>query len=569
MTAETQLHPHPGYTDTAAEAFPRETAEAFPHVAPDHAPGDAADRRSDDRAGLHDGAPVGLQEDAPREDAPREVAPGAQPPAEEHVWWRTIGRRTPVRRGVRMPWVADPAGPDGTAGLTDPAGPAGSPAPEAAAGSVIARTPVPMPAHEFDIECLAVTPETPEITSFTFRRRDGRPLGFRPGQYLNVAFPTDADGGLRERNYSLSSSPTDPAAFRLSIKREDAGTVSGWAHDHVRPGTVLEALGPLGGFHLPDFDRRARYLLLAAGVGITPLISMARTLHALDGSADVVVLHHASAPRDFAFARELRILDETDPRFTVHFSLGDRPCADWQGLTGRISTDTLGALVPDACGRRVYACGPPEYLARVGAVLETLGVSPVSFFTETFDDTTTEAELLAPHGTTTPDGTTTPGGTGTPSLTAASPAPAEVPTAVAAAAPGPAAPAPAVLAPAPEAPAPAPAVLAPEAPAPAPPSWTPPVRDSADTRPWVTFARTGTSAPVEDGDTLLRTGRQAGVPLRSNCASGMCGTCKVGLLAGQVTMDHAGGIRQREIDAGTILLCCSTPDGDGDIVVDA
>lgn len=610
MTAETQLHPHPGVADTAAEAFPREIAQADPRAAAETVPRipvqasphdrtgayprivpadrtEAAAHHADDSAVLHDRAPVG-----PREDAPQEPAPGAQLPAEEHVWWRTVGRRSPLRRGVRMPWVDDPAEPTGAAGLTDPAGlthpagltdPAGfagpaesaeSPGPEATTGSVIMRTPVPMPAHEFDIECLAVTPETPEITSFTFRRRDGRPLGFRPGQYLNVAFPTDADGGLRERNYSLSSSPTDPAAFRLSIKREDSGTVSRWAHDHVRPGTVLEALGPLGGFHLPDFDRRARYLLLAAGVGITPLISMARTLHTLDDSADVVVLHHASAPRDFAFARELRILDETDPRFTVHFSLGDRPCMDWRGLTGRISTDTLDALVPDACGRMVFACGPPEYLTRVATVVEALGVSPVSFFTETFDDTTTGAEppvpsatttgagLFAPGGTTALGGTTTLGGTmtlggaGAPSLTASSPAPAEAPTAVAAATPAPAAPAPAA---APEAPAPAAA----------PPPWTPPVRDSADTRPWVTFARTGTSAPVEDGDTLLRTGRRAGVPLRSNCASGMCGTCKVGLLAGRVEMDHAGGIRQREIEAGTILLCCSTPDGEGDIVVDA
>ena len=205
----------------------------------------------------------------------------APTPVQDHVWWRRIDRRTPVRPGIRMPWV------------------------DRAASS--AAVPDPMVAHEFAIECVAVTPETPGITSFTFRRRDGVALGFRPGQYLNVAFPVDPDGGLRERNYSLSSSPFDPSAFRLTIQREDTGAVSRWAHEHVRPGTALEALGPLGGFHLPDVDRRARYLLLAGGVGITPLISMARTLHALDGTADVVVLYHASTPRDFAFARELRI----------------------------------------------------------------------------------------------------------------------------------------------------------------------------------------------------------------------------------------------------------------------
>lgn len=438
----------------------------------------------------------------------------APTPVQDHVWWRRIDRRTPVRPGIRMPWV------------------------DRAASS--AAVPDPMVAHEFAIECVAVTPETPGITSFTFRRRDGVALGFRPGQYLNVAFPVDPDGGLRERNYSLSSSPFDPSAFRLTIQREDTGAVSRWAHEHVRPGTALEALGPLGGFHLPDVDRRARYLLLAGGVGITPLISMARTLHALDGTADVVVLYHASTPRDFAFARELRILDETDPRFTVGFSLGDRPSPEWRGLTGRISAESLDALVPDACGRRVYACGPAGYLERTAAAVEAVGVSPLAFFTECFDDTApeprTEQSQAAEPQTTQRPVTTGPGAVS--SATAAA-APADAPTASAS-------------------PAPAPS---------APPRTPAPVRDVADTRHWVTFARTGTSAPVETADSLLQAGRRAGVPLRSNCSSGMCGTCKVGLLAGEVTMDHSGGIRRREIDAGTILLCCSTPEGD--VVVDA
>ena len=428
----------------------------------------------------------------------------APTPVQDHVWWRRIDRRTPVRPGIRMPWV------------------------DRAASS--AAVPDPMVAHEFAIECVAVTPETPGITSFTFRRRDGVALGFRPGQYLNVAFPVDPDGGLRERNYSLSSSPFDPSAFRLTIQREDTGAVSRWAHEHVRPGTALEALGPLGGFHLPDVDRRARYLLLAGGVGITPLISMARTLHALDGTADVVVLYHASTPRDFAFARELRILDETDPRITVRFSLGDRPCPEWHGLTGRISADTLDALVPDACGRRVYACGPAGYLERAAEAVEELGVSPVAFFTECFDDTVPAPEPLAAQA-------------------GADPAPARI-------APGTTASAGVTVPP----PAPAPVASAPL-------RWSAPVKEAGDARPWVTFARTGTSAPVETADSLLQAGRRAGVPLRSNCSSGMCGTCKVGLLAGEVTMDHSGGIRRREIDAGTILLCCSTPEGD--VVVDA
>ena len=83
----------------------------------------------------------------------------------------------------------------------------------------------------------------------------------------------------------------------------------------------------------------------------------------------------------------------------------------------------------------------------------------------------------------------------------------------------------------------------------------------------VTFARSGCEVACAAGTTVLAAAEQAGIPLPSSCGDGMCGTCKSALLAGQVDMNHHGGIRPREIAAGKFLPCCSTPDGD--IVVDA
>jgi NADPH-dependent ferric siderophore reductase len=162
------------------------------------------------------------------------------------------------------------------------------------AGAAVALN--PWHPQEFLAECVGIVPEAGGMKTFVFRRVDGAPLAFRPGQYLRIAFPVDGpDADPVDRSYSLSSAPTQPWTFDITVKREEDGRVSGWVHDNVRPGTVLEMLGPVGAFHLPDAERRPRYLLLAAGSGITPIMSMIRTIHTLPGYADIVVLYHASS----------------------------------------------------------------------------------------------------------------------------------------------------------------------------------------------------------------------------------------------------------------------------------
>jgi glycine betaine catabolism B len=82
----------------------------------------------------------------------------------------------------------------------------------------------------------------------------------------------------------------------------------------------------------------------------------------------------------------------------------------------------------------------------------------------------------------------------------------------------------------------------------------------------VEFARSGRSVACEPGVTLLSAADRAGVRVPSSCGQGLCGTCKVTRLSGEVEMSHQGGIRPKEIAAGRILLCCSVPKSD--VVID-
>lgn len=460
--------------------------------------------------------------------------------------------------------------------------------------------------QEFAAECVETIPEAGGMMVFVFRRMDGAPLAFRSGQYINIDFPIDGpDAEPVSRSYSISSAPTEPWTFSITIKRDPNGKVSPWAHDHLRPGTILDMLGPVGAFHLADYDRRARFLLLAAGAGITPLMSMIRTVHSLPGQADVVLLYHGAAPDSFAFSEELDFLANVDFRIKVIYCLGDRECGDeWEGRTGRLSTSLLEELVPDANGRQVFACGPEGYLNSATELLRTVGVDDTSVFMEFFsgdreiraeyaEEVAIAGEIAEEIAATTEeyfesqpaaldmyepeydaDGPVEAVGAPTEAVDAEAVVPvddeveievvgvtdenlAEVGLGSESDA-GPAVPA-----------GDGAAASAGDAGdddeiAVVDPAALPTVGQGEHT---MSFVRTGLNVCVGEDETVLQAARKAGVKISANCQEGMCGSCKVVKLDGDVEMNHLGGIRAREIDAGKFLPCCST--AKTDLVIDA
>lgn len=460
--------------------------------------------------------------------------------------------------------------------------------------------------QEFAAECVETIPEAGGMMVFVFRRMDGAPLAFRSGQYINIDFPIDGpDAEPVSRSYSISSAPTEPWTFSITIKRDPNGKVSPWAHDHLRPGTVLDMLGPVGAFHLADYDRRARFLLLAAGAGITPLMSMIRTVHSLPGQADVVLLYHGAAPDSFAFSEELDFLANVDFRIKVIYCLGDRECGDeWEGRTGRLSTSLLEELVPDANGRQVFACGPEGYLNSATELLRTVGVDDTSVFMEFFsgdreiraeyaEEVAIAGEIAEEIAATTEeyfesqpaaldmyepeydaDGPVEAVGAPTEAVDAEAVVPVEDDVEIevvgvtdenlAEADPGSASDAGSAVPAGDGAAASTGDAGDDDEIAVVDPAALPTVGQGEHT---MSFVRTGLNVCVGEDETVLQAARKAGVKIPANCQEGMCGSCKVVKLDGDVEMNHLGGIRAREIDAGKFLPCCST--AKTDLVIDA
>ncbi|MGC3020814.1 2Fe-2S iron-sulfur cluster-binding protein [Brevibacterium sp. FAM 24630] len=456
-------------------------------------------------------------------------------------------------RGLEMPWNRVLSGTSGPAGAATALG--------------------PWHPQEFTAECVETIPEAGGMMVFVFRRTDGAPLAFRSGQYINIDFP--ADGPHAEpvsRSYSISSAPTEPWTFSITIKRDPQGKVSQWAHANIRPGTTLDMLGPVGAFHLADYDRRARLLLLAAGAGITPLMSMIRTVHSLPGQADVVLVYHGAAPDSFAFSDELDFLATVDFRIKVVYCLGDRECdEEWPGRTGRLSASLLDDLVPDANGRQVFACGPEGYLNSATDLLRAVGVDDTSVFMEFFSG---DREIRAEYA----EEVAIAGEIAEEIAASTEEYYESQPAALDMYEPEYDADGPIEATGAPIEAVDAEAVVPDEDPSPASatdsneddetavvdPAVLPTVGEGEHT---MSFVRSGLNVRIGDEETVLQAARKAGVKIPANCQEGMCGSCKSIKLDGDVEMNHQGGIRAREIDAGKFLPCCST--AKSDLVIDA
>ena len=317
-----------------------------------------------------------------------------------------------------------------------------------------------------------------------------------------------------QRCYTIASPPTRPWRIEVTAKRMADGAGSGWLHREMRPGMRVRAAGPMGDFTFTPTPG-AKYLFLCAGSGITPLMSMARSLHDLGSDADVLFVHSAHTPADLVFADELAAMARRPGFRPVGIVTAGAPGLRWDGLRGRLSPSLLALLAPDLLEREVFCCGPASYMAAVRAMLDAAQFDRSRYHEESF--------------------------------AFAAPAAPAVPT--------------------PDVPAPdVPAAEVAQYVAQYSAQYVAQYSATENQVFSVQFARTGRLISCPPGITILAAARAAGIRLPSACAKGVCGTCKSRLLSGSVEMRHGGGIRQREIDQGLALLCCARPTSD--VVVD-
>jgi len=193
--------------------------------------------------------------------------------------------------------------------------------------------------------------ETPEAATVLIRP-GFEWTGHRPGQYLRIGVVVD--GVHHWRAYSLTSEPDRPdGCISITPKLVDSGVVSPYFVRRARPGDVVRLGGVEGTFTLPN-PPPEKLLFISAGSGITPIMSMLRSLHRHDAVDDVVHIHSARDADGVIFANLLREIDAAHEGYELHLRL--------TGEAGRVAPDDLDRLCPDWRERHAFLSGPAPML---------------------------------------------------------------------------------------------------------------------------------------------------------------------------------------------------------------
>ncbi|WP_232286625.1 hybrid-cluster NAD(P)-dependent oxidoreductase [Moritella sp. PE36] len=337
--------------------------------------------------------------------------------------------------------------------------------------------------------------ETHDSMSFTFAAADQAQFDFKPGQFVTLA--VNIDGKTHYRAYSISSVPQQKQ-LRLTIKRVPDGLVSNWLADNLTIGDSLSALNIAGQFNSSDCKHKPKLLLISAGCGITPVMSIAKTLLAHNSDADIEFLHCARDKDNVIFHDEMQTLLAQHKNFNVQLLLEnsdgfasfsantDNPSLSHQ--TGMVSSEVIQQLYPDLKQRTIFLCGPVGFMKAVENIAQESDFDMANFFQESFtpaaDNKQQDQLSLKVSG----------------------------------------------------------------------------VSDVATVMLYVPDF--SVEKKVVQGSSLLELLENNGVPIIGACRAGVCGSCKCKITKGEVKSTSSETLTAAEIEQGFVLACSSTVDGD-------
>ncbi len=357
----------------------------------------------------------------------------------------------------------------------------------------------------FELKVRAIRPETTDTSTIELEVPESLKdkFSYRQGQYITLR--TEQDGKELRRSYSMSSSPLDNK-LAITVKKVKGGRVSTWLVDEVKEGDTLNVATPEGRFYSEvNPDKRRTYYMFGAGSGITPLMSIIRTVLEAEPMSAVFLLYGNRDEENIIFRDELDALSKRyDGQLHVEYVLSQpkkessgglfglfrKSSSNWQGKTGRITAKVANQFLDEQMARGpeqdcvYFICGPGFMADDIRNAIISRGISSKQVHTEHF--------VNAGH---------TPG------------------EFVAGAAGG-------------------------------------------EKKAIIHLRGEKHEFMVPDGGTILDVLVKAKLDPPYSCTSGACATCMGKVLSGKVVMDACYALDESEIKSGYILTCQSRPDSD-------
>ncbi len=347
-----------------------------------------------------------------------------------------------------------------------------------------------------------IVEETPDAVSVHLEK-PSEEFKYIPGQYLTLKIKIG--GEELRRAYSLCSDPGEDEDLVVTIKRMHDGRVSNFIPDHIKTGDTIEVYPPMGKFTVqPDPERTHHYVLVGGGSGITPLMSIIRSVLRLEPSSKVTLVYGNRNLESIIFREKLDWLeDQYGDRIRIIHSL-DEPPADWMGIKGRMTSQILmplfqGLLGSDKMSKTFHLCGPGPMMEEAKSALKFLGVDQKNIRQELFTVALPQEQEPQPPGLREPQ---------------------------------------------------------------------PPELELKRDTYQVTVILDGKERQitVPPDRSILDIAIQEGLDPPFACQLGICTTCRAMCRSGAVEMDESEGLTDEEIDDGYVLTCQSHPLSEGVIV---
>ena len=221
------------------------------------------------------------------------------------------------------------------------------------------------------------------VSSFMFRLPE--PFAFQAGQHVIVRL-TAPDGYRAQRSYSIASAPAGSDTIELAIEKLDDGQVSPFFHDVVEVGDEIDIGGPVGGHFVWNVPDGGPVLLIGAGSGVVPLLSIARNRAELGDRTPMLLLFSARSKADFLFGDEINRLVARNDGFQLLLTL----TREAESLPGVLSRRIDPEMIADAVSRlpapvrHVYICGSNAFCGRAAEGALAAGVARETIRTERY-----------------------------------------------------------------------------------------------------------------------------------------------------------------------------------------
>jgi ferredoxin-NADP reductase len=347
----------------------------------------------------------------------------------------------------------------------------------------------------FQLVCQKIQQETHDVKTFVFsypKSNNSATFHYLAGQHIN--FTVNIAGKNRHCCYTLSSSPTTHELVSITIKRIPKGVVSNHFHDHFQVGQVLTINNANGKFHLPETIPQ-KILLLSAGSGITPMLSMLRLMVQSQCKNQVIFLHSAHGEVDLIARNEIESLAKQHGRCKVVYTLTQTIEPHWEGFEGRI-TEQMFRGIPQLTNYHVFTCGPKLFRQTAQQIFKALKLPRNQYHFESFGEPKHSGQSSA-MAVSEPEKLISSSIDNTPQVN----------------------------------------------------------QQKRTTKISIHFKRWNKHYQGNTKESLLEQGESAGLILPYSCRAGLCGSCKAKLITGEVKQQSSSGLSASEQQQGYILLC--------------